>query len=305
MARVRSPNYPQISLKDAIERIGKVHAKEQTLKAAPEVIAKALGYQGLNGKSLGVLSALKKYGLLDEIGKDLKVSADALTILLDPKSSVERAKAIQKAAFAPTLFAELRKEYGPLVPSDENMRSYLLKRGFGLNVVDAPIRAYRETMALVKEANELYTAHKTGEDNAPPKLDDDEEVEVGDLVQWESGAVLQFDKPRRVRAIQDHDGARFAFVDGSDTGIPMTEIQLEQKGQKPPITPPILPLDPSGGSVKLTAEEREWQRGALSRDVSYRLIVKGDISAKEVGKLITILQAQKAVLADDDEEEVK
>ena len=40
----------------------------------------------------------------------MKVSADALTILVDPPDSRERAAAIERAAFKPALFIELQKE---------------------------------------------------------------------------------------------------------------------------------------------------------------------------------------------------
>lgn len=53
----------------------------------------------------------------------------------------------------------------------------------------------------------------------------------------------------------------------------------------------------------IVSSEREWLRGPLSRDVGYRLIVSGDMGAKELGKLIKLLEAQKAVLDDDDEGE--
>lgn len=51
----------------------------------------------------------------------------------------------------------------------------------------------------------------------------------------------------------------------------------------------------------LNTSEREWLRGPLSREVSYRLIVSGDMGAKELGKLIKLLEAQKDVLAEDDD----
>ena len=83
MARVRSPNYPSLSLPSAIDAARKIYDKEHTHKADPEVMAKALGYSGMNGASATALSALKKYGLLLDEGKQLKISADALTILVD------------------------------------------------------------------------------------------------------------------------------------------------------------------------------------------------------------------------------
>jgi hypothetical protein len=158
MARVRSPNYPSISLPDAIDRVRKVYDREHTHKAAPEVIAKALGYAGVNGSSLGVMSALKKYGLLEDVGKDWKVSADALTILVDPPDSTDRADAIRRAAKAPALFANLLEEYGEKPPSDDNLRAYLLKRGFAQSAVDTPMRAYRETLEYVSKLPGTYNA---------------------------------------------------------------------------------------------------------------------------------------------------
>lgn len=53
--------------------------------------------------------------------------------------------------------------------------------------------------------------------------------------------------------------------------------------------------------VQPSESEREWLRGPLSREVSYRLFVSGDVGPKEIGKLIKLLQAQKDVLDDEDD----
>ena len=65
-------------------------------------------------------------------------------------------RAIVRAAFRPSLFAELRQEYGDSPPkSDEYLRAFLLKRGFVQGVVDVPIRTYRDTMTFVQQVQEL------------------------------------------------------------------------------------------------------------------------------------------------------
>jgi hypothetical protein len=120
--------------------------------------------------------------------------------------------------------------------------------------------------------------------------------EVGDLVQWEKDGTLRLEAPRRVRAIQDGELSSWIFLEGSDTGIPMGEITMVEKAVKP-LVPPVL-LEP-----KLSASEREWLRGPLSKETSYRLFVTGELASRELGKLIKLLQAQKAVLEDDDEED--
>jgi len=48
-------------------------------------------------------------------------------------------------------------------------------------------------------------------------------------------------------------------------------------------------------------KEREWLRGSLSNDTSYRLIVSGHLGPNELGRLIKLLQAQKAVLEDSED----
>ena len=170
MARTRSPNYPTISLPDAIERVRKVYNKEHLHKADPEVVCKAMGYTGVNGASLGVLSALKKYLLLEEVGKELKVSAVALSILVDPQNSTERQEAIRSAAAAPALFATLFDEFGDSLPSDENLRAFLLKRNFAQTAVDTPIRTYRETLNFVSQYS--------GVSNEPKPIEEEAEMQT-------------------------------------------------------------------------------------------------------------------------------
>jgi len=178
--KARSPNYPQISLPKAVDLAAKLYEAAHTHKASASSVVSALGYGGLNGKSLGVISALKKYGLLESVGdSEFKVSKDALTILVDPKTSVERARAIVRSAFRPALFAELRQEYGDSPPkSDEYLRAFLLKRGFVQSVVDVPIRTYRDTMTFVQQVQEL-----AGDVPAPEPVDDEEDDMIASALQ--------------------------------------------------------------------------------------------------------------------------
>jgi len=167
-------------LRKAIELAGVVYKAAHTAKAPASTIAAALGYNSLNGSSLGVLSALKKFGLLESVGEELKVSREGLSILVDPPRSLDRAKAIMQAAFRPALFAELRKEYGDNPPkSDDFLRAFLLKRGFLVSVVDVPIKTYRDTMVMVEEAQAVLGQQAVSlEPSRVLELDDDEETDV-------------------------------------------------------------------------------------------------------------------------------
>ena len=159
MTRIRSPNYPAFGLSEAITRIKAIHAQEQHLAAPKEVIARHLGYNGLNGASLKAISALSKYGLLDEApGDKLKVSSLAISILFPGKGD-NREAAIRQAAFKPQLFQEIHDEWQGDQPSDENLRSYLVRRQFATDALDRVIEAYRETMELVTRDSEGHTAN--------------------------------------------------------------------------------------------------------------------------------------------------
>jgi hypothetical protein len=149
VTKTRSPNYPIISLPDAVQRIQRVYESEHTHLATRDVIARALGYGGINGASAGLVSALAKYGLLEVVKEQYRVSETALDILLHPKGDPERVRAIQGAALAPSLFKELHGHYDGRLPSDVNLRAYLVKRGFNPKTVDGVIRVYRDTIEFV------------------------------------------------------------------------------------------------------------------------------------------------------------
>lgn len=149
MARVRSPNFPAISLPAAIDRIEKIYAKEQTVPASKETVAEHLGYSGMNGASLKVISALLKYGLLEETkDKNFRVSPLAMAIM-HPASPEEKEDALRQAADGPALFQRLNSQFDGRRPSDTNLRSWLLRNGFASSAVDNVIAAYSETMDLV------------------------------------------------------------------------------------------------------------------------------------------------------------
>lgn len=156
MARIRSPNYPAFSLPEAISRIKIVYEKEQHLAAPKNVIAKHLGYSSISGASLKTVSAIGKYGLIEEAGNDkFRVSSLAVSIL-HPSNDEEKANAIREAAYKPDLFQEISAEWEGKVPSDENLKSYLLKRNFAMEAIPKVIKSYRETIDLVTRESGMY-----------------------------------------------------------------------------------------------------------------------------------------------------
>jgi hypothetical protein len=296
--RERSPAYPTINLRVAIERLV---ALDEYFKRHPAPISKvglAWDMKPTSSQAYSAIAALKSYGLVEYEGSgaDLKakVTDDARTYLRAQQEGTKR-EVLRRAAMRPKALTKYWNLWGADRPPDPIcLDELVLKAKFS--------QAGAENFLKVYDANIAY-AGLSGSDKISIKEEDrtDENdtqgVGIGDLIQWESAGVLQFDQPKRVRAIQPHEGSDWVFVDGSDTGIPMNEVTIEQKGAKPQIAPPILAEE-----VRALASEREWLRGKLSQDASYRLIVTGDLGPKEIGRLIKLLEAQKDVLSDDEKD---
>lgn len=153
--RTRSPNYPALSLPVALDKVATLYKNQHTHSAPREVVAQGMGYNSLNGASATAISALHKYGLLDRLGDELKLSDRAMRIL-HPHSPEEKAAAIREAAYEPTLFAELADRFTGAFPSDDILRNFLIRSGFSPAAVSFVILAYRDTAELVASEGGAY-----------------------------------------------------------------------------------------------------------------------------------------------------
>lgn len=156
MAKARSPDYPAIGLKEAVEKVSAAYAKDYQNKVSRVVLAEHMGYKTLNGKSLGVLSAIGKYGLLEGRADDTRVSDLAVTIIAHPAGSAERVAALKTAAANPELFAELDNRFQGGRVSDSAIRSWMLTQKFIPTAADTALRSYRETKQLVEAESGGY-----------------------------------------------------------------------------------------------------------------------------------------------------
>ncbi len=150
MSANRSPRYPYVDLGAAIEMVEKVFDREGRAPVKEAVAVQHMGYGGLNGSSLKALSALRKYGLVDDVSGGVKVSQDAILILANrhQPDNPERLSAIRRSAFRVELFTSLFDDFGP-EPSEQNLAAQLVVRGFSQDGAAKAARTYRATMALV------------------------------------------------------------------------------------------------------------------------------------------------------------
>lgn len=292
MARIRSPNYPGLSLPEALSRVQKIHAAENHLAAPRHVVAEHLGYGGINGASSKVISAIGKYGLLEEVNGDkVKVSPLAMSILF-PKSPSEKSDAIREAAFKPALFSEIAQEWEGSQPSDGNLKSFLVRRNFATDAIDRVIQSYRETMELVARESGAYDSPKPGggPGGQEPK------VAVGDYVQWDQGGTLRLPQATKVSWISD-DG-QWLRVEGSNTGIPMNEVAPAEPPSPRPGVGGIekMMFDMMGGVGPAPLSERMQ----VSMNGSRVSVQASLVNASEIGKLIRILKGQQDILQEEE-----
>ena len=115
-----------------------------------------------------------------------------------------------------------------------------------------PLRPSHPTTAWVRQPGAMRMVNKL----------EQKTVNVGDLVQWASDGADQFDTPRRVRATQRHDRQEWAFVEGSKTGMPVSELTvvtlasavMEEKAPSDPVASPLISETCERSAASLSAQ---------------------------------------------------
>lgn len=153
--RQRSPNYPGLSLKEAVEKVHRLHTENSQHPMTRAVAAKGMGYGALSGPSATAISALNKYGLLTGRGDEIRVSDRAMAILY-AHSDEERQQALKEASLAPHLFRELAEKFPGKLPSDESLKSYLIRNKFAHTAVENVISCYKETLEFAGGVRQPY-----------------------------------------------------------------------------------------------------------------------------------------------------
>lgn len=165
---VRSPNYPRFSLPRCIFRLKKYRSQIDDRICDEAEIARRLGFSGVTGASVPVLSSLKKFGLLDVSPDGFGFSQTARTVIDLSEADSKYAELIEEIAFAPEIYQEIRAEFGKQFPDTGEFRDFLLTRGFVAKTTPMVIDIYRETYEAVASVNDNYESIKTS--GNPPKI---------------------------------------------------------------------------------------------------------------------------------------
>lgn len=152
----RSPSYPAVDLKTAIDRARTFYQHEKRSAASVLIASQHWGYSFSSSGGKQVLAALIAYGLMEDKGsgeqRQVNLTDLAFRILLDERpDSAERDEALRRAALMPKIHQELFGRWPDELPSNANLRHYLLiEKKFNENAVDDFIRQLRSTAEFAK-----------------------------------------------------------------------------------------------------------------------------------------------------------
>ncbi len=166
MAHHRSPNCPQISFAEAIEKGRKIYDKEHTHAAAKLIVAQDVGYSGLSGRALALIGALRQYGILEGSRDALRITKDAVAYY-EMDDGAEKDEAIKRMVFAPDLFAELREIFTEKLPSEGNLKHTLVTKGFSPKAAEDVIRVYKANVELVSGEQSGYSGDESKREEPP------------------------------------------------------------------------------------------------------------------------------------------
>lgn len=179
-ANERSPDYPGFSFPEALNRTRLLYEREGRSPATREVIAIAIGYTAFSGAAKRAVAALRKYGLIAGRTEQYRVSDEARLVLSLPENDPERQQLIRRLAFQPDLFQEIVNHFGESnIPSNDNLTSFLVRRGYTLSAVRDIVKDFRATVEFVLE--------QTGSYSQGAVLDEDNANEVSERDAFGSG----------------------------------------------------------------------------------------------------------------------
>jgi hypothetical protein len=241
--RHRSPNYPVIGLRKAVERAGQIFTKYRKASVPIHLVQSEWGYKPYSSSANQCVAALKAFGLVEVDGngnlRKVTVTDVAYRIL---GKSLDSKNLLQNAALKPPIYEELWQKYkGEEFPDDSLIKHYLewdREEGtFNRDVIDPFIENFRDSF---RYAGLLPDGTMRGEEQveiAPEKGGNGaSSISAGDFAQWTSQGVDQLPEPLRVTGISD-DG-QWAFIEGKTTGVPMSELSLQNPKGDTPQPPP-------------------------------------------------------------------
>ena len=154
--KMRSPNYPALSLPQALEATGRLWNSEKRTAVSHQAAALAMGFTTLSGSARVTIGALRQYGLIEKAEKGhIQISELAVAILHG--QGTEREIALGQAGLMPALFSDLYRTHADA--SETAIRSHLItKKQFSEDGARKAAKAFRDTIAFAMAPKKGYTS---------------------------------------------------------------------------------------------------------------------------------------------------
>ncbi len=202
MARMRSPNFPAMTLEDSIKAATSIFDKNRLALIMREDAAKDIGYTGLTGRSMQVLGALNQYDLLENTAKGkCRITQTLSDILHGVPDSVKR-EALHKAGHSPPLFKAIFDRFEGEIPGENAVRSYLIQSGFTNEGADKALKNFLSTNRYL-EMNGVFESYGVEPESAEELLPDEAIQERGTV----ETTIARPPSPKGVDAIFWNKGA--------------------------------------------------------------------------------------------------
>ncbi|CAN5722148.1 hypothetical protein BH11ARM2_BH11ARM2_32850 [soil metagenome] len=150
----RSPAYPAVSLKRAAEAARTLYKADKFATIDLAVAARHLGYAGLNGGSRPLLSALRKFGLIDYgAGQTLRLSEAAKSLFL-PTQAGEAEETLSRLLRMPKEYLRIEEKYpGFDLASDATVIANLVRHmGYTEKAAKSFLKDVKESLEYVRVA---------------------------------------------------------------------------------------------------------------------------------------------------------
>lgn len=127
--RHRSPNFPAVDLRVAVERVKILYGSDKAHAVPVTIIHDRWGYKSKSGAVDQTIGALSAYGLIEDVGgstkkREIKVSDIGRKIALDHS---ETPSLLRECAVKPKVFSHLLEKYGNgELPPDSTISEYLV-----------------------------------------------------------------------------------------------------------------------------------------------------------------------------------
>ena len=143
----RSPGYPGVGLRAAIEHVRNLYLKDGIAGAPLEFAAQHIGFRTPYGQALSAVAAIKKFALGYVVGDRLVPSERAVEIISLKEEDPRRIEALQKSALHPPIYRELVERYRDSgLPPDTVLHDELVERGFNPGATRVFIRDFKDTL---------------------------------------------------------------------------------------------------------------------------------------------------------------